>query len=436
MSVRTFRASAPGRLDVMGGIADYSGSLVLQKSIVQETSVELILRTDYQCNINSKLSTGETLQFTGDFRIYLKDGKVDYSFAQQSFKQNPEKSWVAYILGCALALQKEKGITFKGADMKLVSDIPNGKGVASSASVEVATVQALAKAFDLSFSGTELPVLAQRIENLVVGAPCGLMDQLSSYFGKPDTLLPIVCQPNLIQSPIEIPIDIHFIGIDSGIRHQVAGASYRDVRCAAFMGYTIIGQAMGVSKEDIVNAKRSQNLSSLPFNGYLSNISVSDFESKFQKLLPDSLTGKDFLSHYEETIDPLTHVDPNKFYNIRRCTAHPIHENYHVHQFQEILFKLNTTFDQPERRSLMEHMGTLMLASHASYSLCGLGTERTDEIVSMAMATEGITGARITGGGNGGTVCLLVTGNVGQTIAKRLQSNLSERYNENLTLFV
>jgi L-arabinokinase len=430
---KTIKASAPGRLDVMGGIADYSGSLVLQKSITQQTHVELTLRADYHCSIQSRLSTNEVLNFTGNYRDYLLNGEVDYKFARQKFNQSQTHAWVAYILGCALVLQKEKGIDFKGFEITLVSEVPNGKGVASSASVEVASMRAMAQAFNLSFSGTELPRLAQRVENLIVGAPCGLMDQLASSFGKPNSLLPIICQPDQVQKEIQIPSDVSFVGIDSGIRHHVGAASYSDVRCAAFMGYTIIARSLGVSKQDIITAKQTQNFSKLPYRGYLSSISVDDFEKIFQKKLPNTMTGRDFLEQYDETIDAVTIVDKNRSYAIASSTAHPVYENFRVKQFQDCLYKLNN--EQIGRENMLQQMGNIMLASHKSYSQCGLGTERTDEIVSMAIQAVGIFGARITGGGNGGTVCMLAVGEEGRSSVIALHKLLCERFKENLASF-
>src|SRR5688572_23207097 len=114
MKGNSFKASAPGRLDVMGGIADYSGSLVLQKAITQQTSVELVLREDYRCIIHSRLHTGEVLNVDTDYKSFLKNDEVDYDYAQLTFKQNPKDAWAAYILGCALVLQREKGISFSG----------------------------------------------------------------------------------------------------------------------------------------------------------------------------------------------------------------------------------------------------------------------------------------------------------------------------------
>lgn len=433
MNEPIIKASAPGRLDVMGGIADYSGSLVLQKAITQQTFVELVLRDDYQCYIVSQLSGGESLVFNGDFRDYLNGGEVQYDYAQQKFKCHQQNSWVAYILGCALVLQKEKGIDFRGADMRLVSQVPNGKGVASSASVEVASMQAIAKAFNLTFSSTELPVLAQRVENLIVGAPCGLMDQLASCFGKPGTLLPIVCQPDLVKESIEIPKDLHFIGIDSGIRHSVAGASYSDVRCAAFMGYAIIAHALGLTNQDII---RSKKLGTLPYNGYLCNITLDEFTQRFEHLLPESIKGTTFLERYGETTDSVTVVNPDKTYQIKACTTHPVYENYRVQQFRECLSLLNSNSNVSERCAIIQRMGKYMLEAHDSYSVCGLGTVRTDTIVKLALTKKGIAGARITGGGNGGTVCIMAIGEEGLNTVHELHRELCEHYGEDLSLFL
>jgi galactokinase len=429
----TFKASAPGRMDVMGGIADYSGSLVLQKAIAQQTFIELTLREDYRFSITSSLSNDEVLKAHGDYRAYLNHGRIDYDFARQTFKQNSAEGWLAYVLGCALVLQKEKGIDFRGADINLRSEVPNGKGVASSASVEVATMRALIKAFNLQLTGTELPILAQRVENQIVGAPCGLMDQLASNFGKPGTLLPIVCQPDLLQNEIAIPSDVSFVGIDSGIRHQVAGASYSDVRCAAFMGHSIVMQKLGASKDDIIRAKT--NTSILPHKGYLTNIAVEEFVRQFQQSLPERMSGEEFLNQHGDTIDTVTTIDRSKSYSIRNCTSHPVYEHHRVTQFQDYLQKLNEG-KVVDRNTAFKQMGQLMQEAHASYSRCGLGTERTDEILSLALTKEGILGGRITGGGNGGTVCLLAIGEVGKKSATELHKLLCTRYQENLGLFL
>lgn len=421
-------AWAPGRLDVMGGIADYSGSLVLQMPIRQQTSVKLALRDDFICNVHSETSVGEKLSASIDYRELLDGQQVSYMYAREKLKH----SWIAYIVGCALVLQREKGIDFRGADFYIHSDVPLGKGVSSSASLEVSSMKALAQAFRLSFTGTELPRLAQQVENHVVGAPCGLMDQLASAFGAPGKLLPIICQPDKIAEPVAVPEDVFFIGIDSGVRHSVGGASYGDVRCGAFMGYSIILQSLGIDQATI----EKSNPSDLPFHGYLCNISVPEFENKFAALLPERMNGDTFLSRYGLTTDRVTKVNKNTAYAIRQSTLHPIYENARVQRFMQLLKEAHH-LDVTARLNHLQEMGALMYGSHESYSRCGLGSDRTDEIVNLMRSrqADGIAGAKITGGGSGGTVCALAIGEEGKRAVERIHRQLCEKYEADLVLF-
>ncbi|HEY0740121.1 MAG TPA: hypothetical protein VGD40_01615 [Chryseosolibacter sp.] len=420
-----FEATAPGRMDVMGGIADYSGSLVLQMPIHEQTTVRLRLRNDFECVVESN-ADGKSLKATVDYRSLFKNGEVDYAYANKFFTSQKDIGWSAYVIGCALVLHRERKIDFRGADFKISSSVPLGKGVSSSASIEVAVMKALAKAFDLEFSGTELPQLAQMAENLIVGAPCGLMDQLTSYFGHDNKLLPIVCQPDKLLSLIEIPEPIHFMGIDSGVRHFVGGSSYTDVRCATFMGYTIIANHLGISIDEMKHSRATGQRLSLPFHGYLANISVSEFESKFKNLLPETMTGLEFIQTFNQTIDPVTQVEPETTYAIHACTSHPVYENERVNLFMKIL---------QEKNPDVQRLGKLMRESHESYSACGLGSERTDEIVNEFDLFPSVTGAKITGGGSGGTVCALAVGNEGINDVLRVHSHFSKKYRMPLKLF-
>lgn len=426
--------SAHGRLDVMGGIADYSGSLVLQMPIQEKTIVRLKLRSDYNSTFTSTTESGEVLNANANFKDFFLDGIINYTFAQERLKELRENSWIAYVLGCALVLQKEKQLDFKGADFIIQSSIPLGKGVSSSASIEIATMKALQKAFDLKFSGTELPRLAQRVENLIVGAPCGLMDQLSCYFAKPNTLLPILCQPDKLQEAISIPEDLHFIGIDSGVRHFVGGSSYADVRCAAFMGYTIIAELAGATAAEIEHAVHTNNFSKLPYLGYLSNISVDEFDKRFKEQLPERLSGKEFLSRHGESIDQLTKIDLLKQYHVKVCTEHPVYENDRVRRFKKIMEDYRPLRNSEQKINIAK-LGQLMYQSHESYSICGLGSERTDEIIHLSKQYPEIAGAKITGGGSGGTVCLLASGDSGQRQVYDLHQTLNLKYKEQLRLF-
>lgn len=420
-----FEASAPGRLDVMGGIADYSGSWVLQMPIKQQTRIKLQLRNDFICRITSKVGQEPEWSLNMSYLDLLQNKKVDYAYANNHFK-SIKANWAAYIVGCALVLQKEKGIDFTGADFTLHSDVPLGKGVSSSASVEVATMRALADSFRLSLSPTELPLLAQKVENYIAGAPCGLMDQLTSHLGKPDHLLPIKCQPDQVEPPLLIPKGIYFSGIDSGVKHTIAGHGYTQVRCAAFMGYSIIAKDLGATQADLNHSRLTGERDHLPLQGYLCNLSSAEFKKHVSRL-PQKLVGKHFLENYS-TIDPVTQVHPDTEYDILTCSAHPVYENERVQKFRTILTNSTLTPDQ------LTTLGQLMYQSHESYSRCGLGSPKTDELVAFAKETTGIFGAKITGGGQGGTVCFL-TQDAGRDAILKLHEQFARKQGQSLALF-
>ena len=323
----------------------------------------------------------------------------------------------------------EKKTKLGGLDILVESNVPVGKGVSSSAAIEVATLKAIAELFSINFHGTELPKFAQKAENLVVGAPCGLMDQLASFLGENNKLLPILCQPDKIFDLVTIPNNLYFVGIDSGVRHSVGGASYGEVRTAAFMGYSIIAQKSGISKDKI---KEVSNVE-IPFNGFLSNISPSMFESNFARTL-NSMYGKDFIHDFGGITDQLSVIKSDVFYNINACTQHPIYENHRVSTFLELLKNLS----HQNYSTLLPIMGELMFQSHESYNKCGLGNEMTDKIVRMARTKgfeSGIYGAKITGGGSGGTVCLMVYGEQGLNSAKELFADYQTQTNQNSLVF-
>jgi L-arabinokinase len=418
------QASSTGRLDVMGGIADYSGSMVLQMPIKEKATVTVGHRGYNQLHIKSLDVTENNELF-----IDLEELPKNYKEANEYLKKLAGGDWASYIVGCFMVLMNEKHHSLGGLDILVKSEVPFGKGVSSSAAIEVATLKALGELYSIEFSGTELPILAQKAENLVVGAPCGLMDQLASYFGQDNYLLPILCQPDKIFSGIRIPDNLYFVGIDSGVRHAVSGASYGEVRTAASMGFSIIAQKQGVLKHDLNGAKNHL----LPYSGYLSNIPPSQYESKYAKSL-DSMYGKDFLNDFGVVHDPLAYIKPDTYYNIKAGTQHPIYENHRVRFFIEMLKSLR----DKNHHELLPLMGELMYQSHQSYNQCGLGNEYTDMLVEMAHtkgANSGIYGAKITGGGSGGTVCLMVYGEHGILTAKEIMTKYKKQTNQDSLVF-
>jgi L-arabinokinase len=395
-----FLSRAPGRLDVMGGIADYSGSLVLQRTTAEATFAA-VQRTD-QALLNivslSLDSNGVPRVFALPLEALMKDGcPIRYTEARWLFSKETD-SWAAYVVGVFVALMRERGVVFTdGAKILISSRVPEGKGVASSAALEVATMQAVASAFGVLISAKDMALLCQIAENMVAGAPCGVMDQMTSACGESDSLLALLCQPAELQSPVLIPGEIAFWGVDSGERHAVSGSDYTSVRTAAFMGHRILD----LSDDD-------------SSGGYLANVTPVKFAREVVSLLPDQMTGAEFLTRYSGTSDSVTTIDPSRTYSIRQATAHPVFENDRVHEFRRLLM---SSPGEAQRVRL----GELMLQSHESYSACGLGAHGTDLIVKLvreAGANGGLYGARITGGGSGGTVAILGRADAGNRIAE------------------
>jgi galactokinase len=375
-----FIGRAPGRLDVMGGIADYSGSLVLQWPIAEATFAAVQLTSEPAIEI---VSVGERVR---TFTLGFDDISLSYDEARSHFSRSEESQWVSYIAGVFIVLKRESNVSFsRGAKVLIASEVPESKGVASSAALEVAVMAAVCGAFEIHLAPQEMALLCQKAENLVAGAPCGIMDQMTSACGEADFLLALLCQPAQLQPRVPVAESIRFWGIDSGERHAVSGSDYSSVRAAAFMGHRIIA------------AEKTG------WNGYLATIPVDEFERDWLHRLPEEMPGDAFLAHYSRTMDTVTSVDPDRIYKVRRAAAHPIYEHDRVQEFRRLLMS-------PSSNQLRVRLGELMYQSHQSYTACGLGSPGTDLIVKLvetAGPTKGLYGARITGGGSGGTVAIV-----------------------------
>jgi galactokinase len=395
---------APGRLDVMGGIADYSGSLVLELPTAEATLVALQRDEERVLRVFtlSEGAAGGPL-----FEMPLADferagGPVRYDEARAYFERDPAGQWAGYVAGVFLVLMRERGARFpEGARMLVSSRVPPGKGVSSSAALEVAAMSAAAAGFGIDLEPRELALLCQKVENFVVGAPCGVMDQMTSACGEENRLLALLCQPAELLGTISLPDELGVWGLDSGVRHSVGGGDYGSVRVGAFMGYRIIAELAGLKAKpngEIISVEDTR------WGGYLANLSPSEFEQKFGAHLPLELTGADFLARYGGTTDTVTRVEPGRTYAVRVPAAHAVYEHFRVRAFAELL----GAGEAGEGRFRL--LGELMYQSHASYSACGLGSAGTDRLVELVREVgpaRGLYGAKITGGGSGGTVAVL-----------------------------
>ncbi len=392
---------APARLDCMGGIADYSGSLVCEMTLDRAVLMGLQARDDRKVVVHS--AGVDELVLSPDVTLALDDlapgpGTVDYDTIKRRFASVPESSWAAYVAGAFSVLQGEGHMKQfpHGATIVLGSNIPLRVGASSSAALEIAAMHGLNLLYGTNLDGMTLAVLSQKVENHVVGAACGIMDQVTCAMGTRGRLLSLLCQPHTMQEQIPIPDGIRFIGINSGIRREIKGARYTNSRIGAFMGLAILRDQV-----------RSGNGAGAHLRlGYLCNLSTSEYVHSCRSLLPSSISGRAFMRRYGTTPDPVTTVDPEVVYKVRSRVEHPVYENRRVTDFTECIRLAGSS----EKTALLERAGRLMYASDWSYThRCGLGSTETAWIVREVRklgVEAGFYGARITGGGAGGTVAV------------------------------
>jgi L-arabinokinase len=417
---RPIRVSrAPGRLDVMGGIADYTGSLVCEMPLDHAVAVALQARDDRGVRVQSL-----NLRDAGISSVFetTLDDLISADALRHTVRSDRGGRWAGYLVGCLCLLHQHRLLNLadprlRGVNLALLSTVPAGAGLSSSAAVEVAAMMNLASHYRViqhdrgdALDPMRLAEMCQQVENQIVGAPCGIMDQVASLLGENHSVMRMVCQPHEVQPPLPLPHGIRVVGINSNVKHSVGDGQYGKTRCAAFMGHRIIlaemqrrgltdGQAPGYD----------------PMRGYLANLDPYDYRRLFRQAIPEEIMGRLFLSHYGGTIDRATRVDAEGMYQVRLATEHHVFEAARVRSFAAALEDAASIADHSaaqlsERKGLLERAGKLMYESHQSYGCNALlGAAECDVLVELARGygEQGIYGAKITGGGSGGTVAIL-----------------------------
>jgi L-arabinokinase len=166
------------------------------------------------------------------------------------------------------------------------------------------------------------------------------------------------------------------------------------------MGYRIIADLANLKVEA---ADGGLHVEDGIWHGYLANVTPFEFESSYARHIPERIAGKEFLARYGGTTDAVTRVNPERTYAVLSPTMHAVYEPSRVRAFADLL-------REPASAGRNEQLGELMYKSHASYSRCGLSSAGTDLLVKLVRESgsrSGLYGAKITGGGSGGTVAVL-----------------------------
>jgi galactokinase len=348
---------APGRLDLLGGVADYSGALVLEMPTRQGTEVVVCPDTAFVVG-PAAFNPGELERMAG----------LDDTAVRRELSAFPR--WTHYVIGVALVLVRHGMIDPPRGRIEITSDLPAAVGVASSAALEIATARALGAG---SIDPLRLAALCQEAENHVVGAPCGIMDQVAVALGAPGAVLPILCRPASVADAVRLPQGIELVGWPTGAAHDVGGLPYQRARAAAFMGKRMVERTTG---------RTWSWVSQLPHDA------VDE--------LPDVLEGRAFLAEWGATADDVTEVLPDETYPVRAATLFGVEEHVRSVSALEALAE-----GEPHV------LGHLMAASQRGYDAMGLGHPAATAVVDEALARPGVLGARSSGGGSGGTVVVM-----------------------------
>ena len=223
---------APGRLEVLGNHTDYNDGLVLSVAVDRYVFIASGPRTDGKIELVSSAFPERELFWMSDL------------------KKNPAAPWADYVKG-VLAQLRKRGVHFSGFNAAIYGTIPMGAGMSSSAALEVATALTVRKLHPYSLTETgatvpprrndkgELPppTLVERMhfaklcraaENEFVGVKCGLLDQVSSLFGKAWNVMSIDCRFLTVErTPL---IGEALIVCDTGVKHALVAGEYNGLR--------------------------------------------------------------------------------------------------------------------------------------------------------------------------------------------------------------
>ncbi|MFF3783502.1 galactokinase [Streptomyces sp. NPDC001933] len=269
--------------------------------------------------------------------------------------------WAAYPAGVVWAL-RAAGHPVTGADIQLTSTVPTGAGLSSSAALEVVTALALNDLFELGLSAPELAVLGQRAENDFVGVPCGVMDQMASACCTEGHALHLDTR-DLTQR--QIPFDLAAQGlrllvVDTQVKHALGDGAYAERRAGCEAG----AAALGV-----------RTLREVPYEGL------------------------------GAALDTLAAAGVDE--SVVRYVRHVVSDNQRVEQVIALL-------DAGDARAA----GPVLNAGHVSLrDDLRVSCPELDLVVSAANEA-GALGARMTGGGFGGSAIVLVEQEQADTVAK------------------
>jgi galactokinase len=402
-------ACASGRLDVMGGSTECSGSLVCAAPIDRAAAVAVAPRADRQVQVFSFNLLDQHRPFT--LRIPLDAlASRDADALRREFAE-PGRSWAAHLVGGLFALHEADLIDLRdprhtGLDIAVYSTIPQGAGLGAFAAAGVATMLSLRDHFALPLEPPQLATLGHRAEAALATNPFeSSATPLAIAAAQPGALVTLLCQPGETAALLKLPPGVRIAGIHTGVRRDNTN-QFALTRRAAAMGHHIILQKM----RDM-GRRAGLTLTADPTAGHLANLPLEDYKKFFRPFLPASMKGRAFLDKFRDA-NPAFQVDADVAYLIQSATDHHVHEAQRIRNFVAFLRRAaELAPPSPERTAALDKAGHLMYASHISLTRdAGLSAPEAGRIVERIRAREaaGFYGARVTGTGQSATVAVLM----------------------------
>ncbi len=202
---------SPGRVNIIGEHTDYNNGFVLPAAIDKSAYLAISLRDDDEIHLVA-------LDLNEKFQIQIKD-----------LRPIGDISWPNFILGVVAQFIK-KSITVKGFNAVLISEVPIGAGLSSSAAIECATTFALNELLQTNLARITMINMAQKAEHEYAGVMCGIMDQFASMMGKKDHVIKLDCK-TLDYEYIPFKLEgLQIILLNTNVKHSLASSEYNTRR--------------------------------------------------------------------------------------------------------------------------------------------------------------------------------------------------------------
>jgi len=219
----THVAAAPGRVNLIGEHIDYCDGFVLPFAI--ERAVVIAAATNG----------------TNEARVATAFDAEPAMFSVREDQEAGDPKWSNYLRGVVQGFRK-RGLEVPGFDAFIVSSLPGGAGLSSSAALECAVATLLENLTGTEISTREKALLAQKAEHDFAGVPCGLMDQFASAFGKDGQLVLIDCRSTEVELVPFTDPSLTILVSNTKVSHELSDGGYAARRKSTEDGLAAIGK--------------------------------------------------------------------------------------------------------------------------------------------------------------------------------------------------